>query len=105
MTDARKTIPENPNDYRPHMWLALNAARLENREEARSEIRVALDLAKKRTEVVFQSAVVYALTDDKENSLAALQQALANGYSVEETRVSPALRSLRADPRFQKLIG
>ena len=102
-SDARKTIPEQPNNYRPHMWLALNAARLGDREEARSEIGVALGLAKKRAEVVFQSAVVYALIGDKENSLAALQQALADGYSAEETRVSPALRSLRGDPRFEEL--
>ena len=52
---------------------------------------------------MFQSAVVYALTGDKEDSLVALQQALADGYSVEETRVSPALRSLKADSRFKDL--
>ena len=101
--DAREMMSKRPNDYRPHVWLALNAAHLGDREEARSEIGVALGLAKKRTEVVFQSAVVYALIGDKENSLVALKQALADGYSAEETRVSPALGSLRGDPRFEKM--
>ena len=47
-TDAHERMPKRPNDYRPHVWLALSAAHLGDRAEARREIGVALDIAKKR---------------------------------------------------------
>jgi len=48
----------------------------------------------------------YAGRDDKEKALAALKEALTAGYrDFAAIDASPYFSSLRADPRFQQLIG
>jgi serine/threonine-protein kinase len=49
--------------------------------------------------------LVYELTGDRNEALAALTGAIHGGQPLDEVRGEPALAKLRADPRYQKLMA
>lgn len=52
----------------------------------------------------FRVAVGYEICGQRERATKALAAALRDGFSLTEVRRDPELRSLRADPRFHRLV-
>jgi len=55
-------------------------------------------------QILFQSAVVSALSGNRQQALDLLRQAIAKGYSRKEAAGEPDLKGLSADPEFRKLV-
>jgi hypothetical protein len=49
--------------------------------------------------------LVYELAGERDRALDALRAAVPSGQPLDEVRGEPALKNLRADPRFQSLIS
>ena len=82
-----------------------NAA-LRAADEALRETPVSVD-AVVGADLLPQAAEVHAMVGERERALEEIARALAlpNGGHAHELRLSPGLRSLRDDPRFQKLMA
>jgi hypothetical protein len=48
--------------------------------------------------------LVYEIIGNRQKALAAVGEAVAAGYSLEEVEKEPELRALRSDPRYQEWV-
>jgi serine/threonine protein kinase/tetratricopeptide (TPR) repeat protein len=85
--------------------VALYEAKLGDKSKALGNIQKARRLAPESRKVFWESALVYELSGQRSEALNALQQAIRTGQPMDEVRGEPALASLRADPRYQRLIA
>ncbi|MBV9268524.1 MAG: hypothetical protein JO061_20315, partial [Acidobacteriaceae bacterium] len=76
-------------------------------EQALSLIAKARSIDPASNELMYDEAVVHALSGQghAKAALAALKQAIANGYSRDEARRDPDLRTLKDLPEFEQLLG
>jgi serine/threonine-protein kinase len=80
-------------------------ARLGQSEQASREIERAVKLQPGNQDVQYQRALVALILRRPAQAVAALEEAVAAGYSVPLLRVDRDLAALAADPRFQTLVG
>lgn len=95
-------VGREPGDARLRSQLALYLAKASQEEEARREIaRV------KTTEgrSLFRLAIACEVLGDREQALGFLQQAFQQGFPPAEAGREPDLLALRADTRYQRLLG
>ncbi len=83
---------------------AMYYAMLGDRDQSERAMRQALDLAPEGPNVWWQASVVYSQLGRKEDTLNALQFALAAGLSSSYIDSAPYFDDLRSDTRFQQLI-
>jgi serine/threonine-protein kinase len=95
----------NPDDGETLSVVALYQAKLGDKAKALGNIRRARRIAPASRKVLWESALVYELTGDRNEALAALTGAIHGGQPLDEVRGEPALAKLRADPRYQKLMA
>ena len=99
------------NPVQPNYWYSLGAAHYNARN-----YRAAIPAFEKAAALgapimgayysVYQIARCHARAGDKDLALAALERAFTLGYpSLSQPATDPELASLRADPRFRKLLG
>jgi tetratricopeptide (TPR) repeat protein/TolB-like protein len=100
----REQLRGNPKDARARASLAVCEAKLGHRETAQKEIRQALSVAAPSADVRYKSAVVHALAGRREEGLAALAEALRQGYSVQFAEADEDLASLRSSPVYAALV-
>ncbi len=102
---VEKRLEQTPKDHSLLLWKALYAAKAASCPEA---LATASTLGKKSA-VVGESArflaETYALCGKTDQALAAIQAALASGITPQSLAPEPEFDSLRADPRFEKLVG
>ncbi len=101
---AYRQLQINPRDAKTFGSLALYHAREGKITEALEFIHRARTYDASDNQLMYDEAIVYALAGRAQDSLAALQRALGNGYSVEEARSDPDLASVRALPGFSDLV-
>ncbi len=80
-------------------------AQLGHETEARRLLSEADKLAPASPDVAELAAEVYEDLGDREAALKMIGSALARGYSREELEQSQAFQQLRADPRYQAVVG
>lgn len=97
LADTHLTI--SPGEPQAVSSLALYHARLGNPGAALIRIAQATKAAPRNPEVVFNSALVYAITGRRREALAALRIALELGESKERIRRQPEFTELRRDRR------
>jgi serine/threonine protein kinase/tetratricopeptide (TPR) repeat protein len=98
LADAQLELKPN---YAPTLsTAALYSAKLSDNANARARITKARQVAPDDRDVVFTSALVYALTGDRKRSLEALQTAWKHGYALEEIDKAPELAKLRNDAAY-----
>ena len=85
-------------------YLALCYARQGDLEKAAEFVRRARAIDPADNQLMYDEAVVNALSGRSQPALAALQMALEKGYSAEEARNDSDLKSLKNLPEFQKLV-
>ena len=102
---GKSKLESNPKDGALTAYLADYQAMLNQKREAIGTIAKALQLSPSDAEVKFRSAIVYAHVGNADQTLSALEKAVAAGYSLSTVRDTPDFDYLRADARFQKVIG
>jgi serine/threonine-protein kinase len=100
-----REIDTNPRDAELHSRLATYWTALGNGSAARKEIERALELAPADGSVQFRTALVYEQAGRRDRALQALGAAIRARYGTAEILKAPALRSLREDPRFKRLMS
>jgi serine/threonine protein kinase/Flp pilus assembly protein TadD len=101
---ATEQLKVNPQDPEALSGIALYHAHLGQPAEAEAFISRALAAAPHDSDTLFTSALVYEIIGNREKALAAVNSAVAAGYSLEEVEKEPELRTLRSDPRYQQWI-
>jgi eukaryotic-like serine/threonine-protein kinase len=105
VTTAQQLLRVNPRDAGSLALQALCEAKLGRHEEAALHARAAIDLNPADATVHFRAAVAHALGGRDQEALAALEEALARGYSVESARADDDLAALSSKPGFAKILG
>jgi len=95
----------NPNDALALSQCALYEAKLGRRADADRHAARAVSLAPANGQVLYNQAVIFALTRRKEAALEALERALANGASASVARTDDDLQVIRSMPGFERVFG
>ena len=110
---TEKVLRGNPNEYKPHMALGIALAHLHQTSRAIEEGKKGVELMPLEKDAIdagpdalYGLAQIYALSGEADASIDKLEQILSipNIYSVYFIRADLELVSLRALPRYQKLI-
>jgi len=101
----REELRKKPENVTLHSRLALYLARRGDRDEALTELAWLETTAGKDARARYRMLGAYEAIGDRDKALAALGQALRGGFPSEEIRLDPELLSLRADPRYHKLVA
>jgi TolB-like protein/Tfp pilus assembly protein PilF len=102
---GQEELRTNPRDGSSLSMVAIAEAKLGMLKRAEQDARTAVSLNPAGGEVLYRQAVVYALTGKLAESMDALEQALARGYSVNHARKDHDLESLRTRSEFTKLVS
>jgi Flp pilus assembly protein TadD len=94
----------NPKDADVLSRVALYHARLGNHMEAQGQIRKARQISPGNRDVLWNAALVYELSGQRDHALQALKAAIHAGQPLEEVRREPVLANLRKDPRYARVI-
>lgn len=95
----------NPDGAQCLADLAICHAKVGNSKESHERIERAIALEPNNTSLMYQRAVVYALTGDCDAAIRYLRQALQRGYSRSEAQRDPDLDSLRGSPEYARLFS
>jgi eukaryotic-like serine/threonine-protein kinase len=95
----------NPRDASLPIRLAKYQAMLGEKEVALDALGRGLDMQPRDPELLFEIALVYQQTGDRDRAVAWLSKSLAAGASLASIRDEPVFASLHSDPRFQKLMS
>lgn len=101
---AYKDLQVNPRAAATMEHLALYYAKKGDSEKALEFIQHARSIEPQNISLLYTQAVVYCLAGREAESLAALNEALQKGYSLEETKNDPELVPLQRLPQFAQLV-
>jgi len=101
----KEYLTTNPDDAESLSHLAICEAKLQNKQEAQASIEHAVALEPNNTTLMYEQAVVYALTGEVKKAIECLDSALAHGYSRSEAERDPDLETLRERPEYKVLLG
>ncbi|PYQ12669.1 MAG: hypothetical protein DMF80_17115 [Acidobacteria bacterium] len=102
---SQEQLRTNPRDARTLSMLAVDEAKLGQWPEARRHADEATALSPHMADVIYRKAVVLALASRPDDSLAALEQAIAEGFGRARAAGDEDLKTLRGLREFQRLIG
>ncbi len=102
---AEEGLRVNQRDAYALGILAICHAMLDERRPALQYLEQGLKYAPKDPEMRFKAALVYNHFGEIESALTWLNKGLAAGYSPSRIRDTPDFDPLRANPRFQELLG
>jgi tetratricopeptide (TPR) repeat protein/TolB-like protein len=100
----RARLAINPDDAPSLSDLAICHAKLGRHQEAIKTIERAASLEPRNTDLMYQRAVVYALTGETRAAANSLSRALAHGYSRSEAERDPDLEKLRESAEYKALF-
>ncbi len=101
---AYKDLQVNPHGAETMGNLALYYAKKGDSSQALQFIRRARSIDPDSNQLMYNRAVVEALANHPEEAVKALGEAFQKGYSSEEARNDPELKSLEGRPEFEKLV-
>ena len=99
-----EALKTSPDDETMQSRLALYRAKKGDCEEAIPRVEKLQRESELNAWGLFRIAVALEVCDQREASLAALENALRAGFSPEEVQSDPELLELRSDPRYHRLI-
>jgi serine/threonine-protein kinase len=97
---AKKQLAINPNNGKLLGQIAVYEAKRKNFAEAHRGIKAARKAAPENLDVLFDSALILEIEGKRNESLAALKDALAAGFSLSIVESEPELARLRKDPHY-----
>jgi tetratricopeptide (TPR) repeat protein/predicted Ser/Thr protein kinase len=101
---ADQALKVNPKDAYALGSSAIYHAMLGDREQAEDSLQHALALKPEGPDVWWQASVMYSQFSRNDETLHALQSAVAAGFSSAYINSAPYFDNLRSDARFQQLI-
>jgi tetratricopeptide (TPR) repeat protein len=101
---SEESLAINPKQPQVLSVMARCQAKLGNDRQALQRAMEAASLASADPEILYTQAVVHALGKREAEAIAALEQALSNGYSVFLARRDDALAPLRHLPDYRRLL-
>jgi tetratricopeptide (TPR) repeat protein len=101
---AYKELAVNPRNSDTMGSLALYYAKKGDSTQAADFIRRARAINPSDINLIYQEAVVYAVTNSPDRAFQALREALGKGYSLEDAVSDPELGALQNKPEFSKLV-
>src|SRR5216684_2197348 len=102
---AFKQLQVNPRDANVLDELGLYYANMGNASQALDFMRRARALSAANIDMIYNQAVVFAISGRAAEALKALREALQKGYSLEQIKSDPELGTLQALPEFKKLVA
>jgi len=102
---AYKSIQVNPKDTDAIGNLALCYAKKGDAKRALEFITRARTIDPKDNSLMYEEATVHAIAGQRAEAISSLGQALRSGYSFQEARSDPELKTLREMPEFQRLAS
>ncbi|MCZ6597537.1 MAG: tetratricopeptide repeat protein [Planctomycetota bacterium] len=103
---AKGRLREVPDDQEARLHLGLLLARMGSKDEARQQIREALEIAPKDAFTRFHCGCIEALLGDVEQALKSLKEGQMRGFFLQsELLRNSDLDILRGRPEFQMLLG
>ena len=102
---AGRNLTVTPGDAELRGSLAMYYALVGETGKAWQEVELAFKNDPANVNVIFQKALVYELTGDRDQALKELESALRSGYSLSEVQRHPDLGQLRSDTRFNTLLA
>ena len=102
---ARGRLAVDAHDLVARSSLAVYLAKSGDPARSRSEAASVAEAAPADQDVIFNLAIAHELTGQRDRALAALQHAIAAGYSTYQIAHEPELALLRSDPRYSRLIS
>jgi tetratricopeptide (TPR) repeat protein len=98
-------IAASPADPDLHANLAVYLIKSGDRDRALREIGIVEKSQRITAFSWFKAVIVHELCGQRDQALAALQEALRAKYALQEIRNEPELDSLRTDPRYHRMVG
>ena len=95
----------NPSDAISTSRLAVYEAKLGRGDAAKRHIGSAESMNPGNADILYRSAVVYALLNDRGTAMKQLANALDHGYSAALARTDDDLASLATNPEFRRRVG
>ena len=102
---AFKELQVNPRDANVMDQLSLYYAKKGNPTQGLDFIHRARSIKPLDINILYDEAVVCALTGRTTEALNALREALQKGYSLQEAKNDPELANLQSRPEFAKLVA
>jgi serine/threonine-protein kinase len=99
-----KAFQVNPKDTGNLSYLALYHAKKGDQSRAVEYIRRARSINSNDSDLIYKEAVIHAIADNGPEALASLREAFQKGYTPEEAKDDPELKTLRVNPEFDKLL-
>jgi len=100
---AYKRIQVNPKNSGALANLALSYAKKGDSRQALRFIARARSIDPKDNALMYDEGTIYTLAGQTNAALASLEEAVRSGYSVQEARNDPELKSLHEIPQFNRL--
>jgi len=101
---AYKELEVNPRNASTMCSLALYYAKKGDSAQALQFIRRARSIDPTSNQLMYNEAEIQALANHPEVAIKSLREAFEKGYSPEEARNDPELKSLEGRPEFDKLL-
>ena len=105
ITLGSEKLRVNPRDAEVLSSLAMYYAMRGERKRALDDLNAALRLQPKNPQLLFNAAIAYQQLGQTEKALDALEKSVSAGALAASIRDTPNFEGLRANPRYQKLIG
>jgi eukaryotic-like serine/threonine-protein kinase len=100
---AYKSIQVNPKDAGTLGYLAISYAKKGDARQAALFITRARAIDQQSSDLIYEEATVHALAGETKEALASLEQALRNGYPMQQVESDPEFRTIRQTPEFANL--
>ena len=105
ITLGNEKLRVNPRDAEVLSSLAMYYAMRGERKQALDDLNAALRLQPKNPQLLFNAAIAYQQLSETEKALDALEKSVSAGASRASIRDTPNFEGLRANPKYQKLVG
>jgi serine/threonine protein kinase/tetratricopeptide (TPR) repeat protein len=105
VTAAQASLHGNPKDAYAHAIIAISFGKTGQVNGAGKEIDAALKLDPSNADVLYQAAVLAAISRDSDKALLLVGRAVAAGYPTASLTRDPELTPIRDEPAFRQAIS
>jgi tetratricopeptide (TPR) repeat protein len=105
VSQGRDKLMIDPRDHRVHILLGRYYAALGKRDEAKRELRLALNARPNDAHYLLIAATAYVDLHEPDNALTCMEQAVTLGYNDVQILAERELDALKSEPRYIALMS
>jgi len=102
---GEKLLQLNPRDHAVHLLVGRYYAMLGKRDEARSNLELALSAMPDDPHYLLIAATANVQLGDRNNALSMMEKAVRFGFTARDIREEPELDALQTEPRYMALMS